>query len=32
MYTSILLRRRNKITMDGVTETNYEAETEGMAI
>jgi hypothetical protein len=29
---SILLRRRNKIPMEGVTETKYEAETEGMTI
>jgi hypothetical protein len=28
--TLILLRRRNKISMDGVTETKHEAETEGM--
>jgi hypothetical protein len=28
--TSILLRRVNKIPMEGVTETNYGAETEGM--
>jgi hypothetical protein len=27
--TSILLRRGNKIPMEGVTETKYEAETEG---
>ena len=30
--TSILLRRRNKIPMEGVTETNCGAETEGMTI
>jgi hypothetical protein len=28
----VLLRRGNKIPMKGVTETNYEAETEGMTI
>jgi hypothetical protein len=34
MDTSILLRRRNKMPMDGVgvTETKFEAETEGMTI
>jgi hypothetical protein len=30
--TSILLRRRNKILMEGVTETKCEAETEGTVI
>jgi hypothetical protein len=30
--TSILLRRENKIPMEGVTETKYEAETEGRTI
>jgi hypothetical protein len=30
--TSILLRRGNKIPMEGVTETKHEAETEGMTI
>jgi hypothetical protein len=30
--TSILLRRRNKIPMEGVTETKCGAETEGMTI
>jgi hypothetical protein len=30
--TSDLLRRRNKIPMEGVTETKCEAETEGMTI
>jgi hypothetical protein len=30
--TSILLRRGNKILMEGVTETKCEAETEGMTI
>jgi hypothetical protein len=30
--TSILLRRRNKISMKRVTETNFKAETEGMTI
>jgi hypothetical protein len=30
--TSILLRRGNKIPMEGVTETKYGAETEGMTI
>jgi hypothetical protein len=30
--TSILLRRGNKIPMEGVTETRYEAESEGMII
>jgi hypothetical protein len=29
---SILLRRRNKIPMEGVTETKFRAETEGMTI
>ena len=29
MDTSILLRRRNKIPMEGVTETKFRAETEG---
>jgi hypothetical protein len=28
--TSILLRRRNKIPMEGVTETKFRAETEGI--
>jgi hypothetical protein len=28
--TLILLRRENKIPMEGVTETKYESETEGM--
>jgi hypothetical protein len=32
VYTSVLLRRGNKITMEGVTETKFIAETEGMAI
>jgi hypothetical protein len=30
--TSILPRRENKIPLEGVTETNYGAETEGMTI
>jgi hypothetical protein len=30
--TLILLRRGNKITMEGVTETKFQAETEGMTI
>jgi hypothetical protein len=30
--TSILLRRSNKIPMEGVTETKFGAETEGMTI
>jgi hypothetical protein len=30
--TLTLLRRRNKIPMEGVTETKFRAETEGMAI
>ena len=30
--TSILLRRRNRIPMEGVTETKCGAETEGMTI
>ena len=30
--TLILLRRRNKILMEGVTETKFGAETEGMTI
>jgi hypothetical protein len=30
--TSILLRRGNKIPMEGVTETKFRAETEGMTI
>jgi hypothetical protein len=30
--TSILLRRGNKITMEGVTETKFGTETEGMTI
>jgi hypothetical protein len=30
--TSILLRRGNKIPMEGVTETKFGAETEGMTI
>jgi hypothetical protein len=30
--TSILLRRGNKIPMEGVTETKFEAKTEGMTI
>jgi hypothetical protein len=30
--SSILLKRENKITMEGVTETKYEAETEEMSI
>jgi hypothetical protein len=30
--TSILLRRRNKIPMEGVTETKFGAEMEGMTI
>jgi hypothetical protein len=32
MNTSILLRRRNKMPMAGVTETKYGAETGGKAI
>ena len=32
VYTSILLRRRNKIPMEGVTETKCGAETEEMTI
>jgi hypothetical protein len=32
MDTLVLLRRKNKIPMEGVTETKYEAETEGMTI
>jgi hypothetical protein len=32
MDTSILLRRGNKIPMGGVTETKFEADTEGKAI
>jgi hypothetical protein len=32
MDTLILLRRGNKILMEGVTEIKYEAETEGMTI
>jgi hypothetical protein len=32
VYISILLRRWNKIPMEGVTETKCEAETEGMTI
>jgi hypothetical protein len=32
MDTSFLLRRENKIPMEGVTETNCGAETEGMTI
>jgi hypothetical protein len=30
--TSIIFRRENKITMEGVTETNFRGETEGMTI
>jgi hypothetical protein len=30
--TSVLLRRGNKIPMEGVTETTYGSETEGMTI
>jgi hypothetical protein len=30
--TSILLRMGNKIPMEGVTETKYEAKTEGMTV
>jgi hypothetical protein len=30
--TSIFLRRGNKIIMEGVTETKFEAETDGMTI
>jgi hypothetical protein len=30
--TSILLRRRNEILMEGLTETKCEAETEGMTM
>jgi hypothetical protein len=30
--TYILLRRGNKITMEGITETKFRAETEGMTI
>jgi hypothetical protein len=30
--TSVLLRRGNKIPMEGVTETNFRTETEGMTI
>jgi hypothetical protein len=30
--TSVLFRKGNKIPMEGVTETKYEAETEGMTI
>jgi hypothetical protein len=30
--TSILLRRKNKIPMEGVTETKFRAEMEGMTI
>jgi hypothetical protein len=32
MDTSILLRRANKMPMEGVTESKCEAETEGMTI
>jgi hypothetical protein len=32
VHTSILLRMGNKIHMEGVTETNFGAETEGMTI
>jgi hypothetical protein len=32
VYTLILLRRENKIPMDGVTEIKLGAETEGMII
>jgi hypothetical protein len=32
MDTSVLLKRGNKIPMEGVTETKFRAETEGMAI
>jgi hypothetical protein len=32
MDTSILLRRGNKIPMEGVTETKFKAETEGRTI
>jgi hypothetical protein len=32
VYTLTLLRRENKITIEGVTETKFGAETEGMTI
>jgi hypothetical protein len=32
VYTSILLRRGNKMSMEGVTETKFGAETEGRTI
>jgi hypothetical protein len=32
MDTSLLLRKGNKIPMEGVTETKFRAETEGMSI
>jgi hypothetical protein len=32
VYTSTLLRRGNKMPMEGVTETKFRAETEGMTI
>jgi hypothetical protein len=32
LHTLILLRRGNKIHMEGVTETKFSAETEGMTI
>jgi hypothetical protein len=32
MNTSIFFRRENKIPMEGVTETKFRAETEGMTI
>jgi hypothetical protein len=32
VYTSVFLRRGNKILMERVTETKYGVETEGMAI
>jgi hypothetical protein len=32
VYTSVLLRRENKINIEGVTETKFRAETEGMTI
>jgi hypothetical protein len=32
MSTSVLLRRGNKIPMEGITDTKFRAETEGMTI
>jgi hypothetical protein len=32
VHTSILLRKDNKIPMEGVTEAKFRAETEGMTI